>query len=104
MTQNKVIVPRKNPITQVVKDETKVPDIDIKDENLNFFTDKLLRGAYNITVEHHHDKNVNSMLTVTPKYEVFGFSEYHIDKIVIELADIYATLVNRYKFKYQLSF
>ena len=75
-----------------------------KDENLYHFTDKTLKAACNIAVENYHDKNVNSTLTIAPKYEIIGIAEYHIDKIVIELAKIYATLVNQYKFIYQLSF
>ena len=96
MTQNKVIIPRK----QVVK---KV-DIDKNIENRYYFTDKVLKAAYNITVENHHDKNVNSKMTNTPNYGIIGIAEYHIDKIVIEMNNIYATVVNQYKFKYQLSF
>ena len=47
---------------------------------------------------------MNSILTITTNYEIIGLAEYHIDKIVIELANTYATSVNQYKFKYQLSF
>ena len=104
LEQNKVTIPTKKPIKQVVKDEIKVPDIDIKDENLDFFTDKILKSAYNITVENQHDKNVNSVLTITPNYGIIGIAEYHIDKIETELAKIYATLVKQYKLKNQLSF
>ena len=35
ISQNKVIVPKKNPIKRVVKEEIKVVDIDVRDENLN---------------------------------------------------------------------
>ena len=103
LQQNKVTIPTKKPIKQVVKDEIKVPDIDIKDENLYFLFDKILKAAYNITVENHHDKDVNSVLTIIPNYEIIGIADYYIDKIVMELAIIYSRLVNQCKIKYQLS-
>jgi len=34
IAQNKVFIPKKNPINRVVKEEIKVSDIDTKDKNL----------------------------------------------------------------------
>ena len=45
---------------------------------------------------------MNSIITNTPFYEIIGIAEYHIVKIVIEMAKNYATLVNHYKFNYQI--
>ena len=66
MAQSKVIVPQKNPIKRVVKEEIEVPVIDTKDLYLYFLTDKILNAALKITVENHHDKNVYSIITITP--------------------------------------
>ena len=41
ISKNKVFIPRKNPIKRNVK----VLDFDIKDENLYYFTDKILKRA-----------------------------------------------------------
>ena len=100
ISQNEVIIPKKKPIKRNVK----VPDIVTKDKNRYCFTDKILRKAYNIIVENHHVKNVNSKITITPNHEIIGIAEYHFDKKVIEMANIYAKLVNQYKYKSQLSF
>ena len=68
------------------------------------FTDNILNTAYDITVDRHHKKNLNSQITITSKFDNTGIEMYYIDKIFKELSHIYAKFINQYKFKYQLSF
>ena len=67
-------------------------------------TDNILNIAYDITVDRHHKKDLNSQITITSKYDNTGIEMYYIDKIFTELSHINAKFLNQYKFKYQLSF
>ena len=61
--------------------------------------------AYDITVDRHHKKDLNSQITITSKFDkIIGIEMYHINDIFKEMAYIYAKFINQYKFKYQLSF
>ena len=69
------------------------------------FTDNILDTAYDITIDRHHKKDLNSQITITSKFDnLFGIEMYHINDIFKEMAHIYARFINHYKFKYQLSF
>ena len=69
------------------------------------FSDNILDIAYDITVDRHHKKDLNSQITITSKFDnLFGIEMYYIDDIFKEMAHIYAKFINQYKFKYQLSF
>ena len=86
---------------------------DVKETNKNIkrndkieykFTDVILNKIYDITVDRHHKKDLNSQITITSKFDNTGIEMYYIDKIFKEMAHIYAKYINQYKFKYQLSF
>ena len=102
MSQNKVIIPRKNPMKRVVKEVFKVSDTKV--ENQYYFTDRKLKIAYDINIDNHHDKHANSMITITSKFNNIGIDISHINKLMEEISHIYAKLINQYKFKYQLTF
>ena len=69
------------------------------------FSDNILDTAYDITVDRHHRKDLNSQITITSNFDnLFGIEMYHINDIFKEMAHIYARFINQYKFKYQLSF
>ena len=69
------------------------------------FSDNILNIAYDITVDRHNKKDLNSQITITSKFDnLFGIEMYHINDIFKEMAHIYAKYINQYKFKYQLSF
>ena len=68
------------------------------------FTDKILNKIYDITIDRHNKKDLNSQITITSKFDNTGIEMYFIDKIFKEMAHIYAKFINQYKFKYQLSF
>ena len=68
------------------------------------FTDETLDKIYDITIDRHHKKELNSQITITSKFDDTGIEMYFIDKIFKEMAHIYSQFINQYKFKYQLSF
>ena len=49
----------------VLKDDIKVSDTE--DENLDCFTGRILKIAYDINRDIHHDKNAKSVLAITSK-------------------------------------
>ena len=104
LSQCKVLILRKNPMTIVVKEENKVSDKDTKVEIQNCFTDKILKIEYDINIDNHHDKHANSTLTNTSKINKIGIDISHINKLIEEMSHINAGLINQYKFKYQLTF
>ena len=68
------------------------------------FTDETLDKIYDITIDRHHKKELNSQITNTSKFDDTGIEMYFIDKIFKEMTHIYSQFINQYKFKYQLSF
>ena len=68
------------------------------------FTDNNLNIAYDITVDRHDKKDLNSQITIPSKFDNTGIELYYIDKIFKELSHTYAKFINQYKFKCQLSF
>ena len=86
------------------KDDKKVSSIKRNDKIEYKFTDKILNKIYDITIDRHNKKDLNSQITITSKFDNTGIEMYFIDKIFKEMAYIYAKFINQYKFKYQLSF
>ena len=72
--------------------------------NPYYFTDRNLKVGYKIILDSHNLHHTNSNLTVTPTFPKFGIEFRFINKIMEELAVIYARLINQYKFKYQTVF
>ena len=72
--------------------------------NPYYFTDRNLKVAYKINLDSHNFHHTNSKLTITPTFPEFGIEFRFINKIMKELAAIYARLINQYKFKYQTVF
>ena len=68
------------------------------------FTDNILNIAYDITVDRHLKKDLNSQIRITSKFGNTGIEMYYINKLFKEMSHIYAKFINQYKFKYQLSF
>ena len=86
------------------KDDVKVSSIKRNNKIEYKFTDDILNKIYDITIDRHHKKDLNSQITITSKFDYTGIEMYYIDKIFKEMAHIYAKFLNQYKFKYQLSF
>ena len=67
------------------------------------FTDNILGTAYDITIDRHHKKDLNSQITITSKFNNTEIEMYYINEIFKEMAHIFARYVNQYMFKYQFS-
>ena len=102
MSQSNVVCPRKSPIKRHVKEDIKVSDT--KDENLFFFTDRLLKIAFDIKIDNHHDKHANSIISFTSNFNKIGVDIFHNNKIKIEMSKIFAKLMNQNIFKNQSTF
>ena len=72
--------------------------------NPYYFTHRALQVGFKINLDSHHNNHANSKLTIIPNYPEFGIEFRYINKILKELAVIYARLINQYKFKYQTVF
>ena len=60
--------------------------------------------GFKINLDSHHINHLNSKLTITPNHSEFGIEVRYINKIMKELSNIYARLINQYKFGYQTVF
>ena len=72
--------------------------------NPYYFTDRNLKVGIKINLDSHHINHANSKITITRNHLEFGIEFRYINKIMKELAVIYARLINQYKFKYQTVF
>ena len=72
--------------------------------NPYYFTDRNLKVAYKINLDSHNLHHTKSKLAITPNFPEFGIEFRFFNKIVKELAVIYARLINQYKFKHQTVF
>ena len=70
--------------------------------NPYYFTDGILKTAVNNNLDGHHINRRYSKLTNKPKY--LEVENLYVNKIVKEMAKIYARLIDHYKFKYQTVF
>ena len=55
-------------------------------------------------IDNHADKVANSQITITSKISNIGIDINHNIVILKEMVDVYAKLLNQYKFKDQLTF
>ena len=67
--------------------------------NPYYFTDRALQIGFKFNLDSHQINHANSKLTIIPDYPEFGIEVRYINKILKELAIIYARLINQYKFK-----
>ena len=63
-----------------------------------------LKIFFKINLESHNNNQANSILSITPMYRDFGIETRYINKILKEMATIYARLINQYKFIYHILF
>ena len=74
--------------------------IDHRMINPNYITDRNLQIEFEINLDIHH---LNSKLTITPDLE-FGIEVRDINQFIERLSNIYARLINQYKFGYRVVF
>ena len=72
--------------------------------NPYYFIDENLKEGFKINLDSHNLHHTNSKLTIIPNHPEFGKEVRYINKIMKELAVVYARLINQYKFKYQTVF
>ena len=97
-------------LKQIARDNIRLDDKQLNKElakkmiNPYYFTDRNLKVGFKINLDSHNLHHANSKLTISPYYPEFGIEFRYINKILRELAVIYARLINQYKFKYQVVF
>ena len=72
--------------------------------NPNFFIDENLKIGFKINLESHKINHAISLLNIEPNFPDIGIETRYINKILKEMATIYARLINQYKFKYHILF
>ena len=90
------------PLRQLARDNIRLDDRQLKGElarrmiNPYYFTDRALQVAFKINLDSHQINHANSKLTILPNYPEFGIEVRYINKIMKNLAIIYARLINQY--------
>ena len=72
--------------------------------NPYYFSDRNLIVAYKINLDSHHINHLNSKLTITSNFGNTGIEFIFNNKIMREMAIIYARVLYQYKFGYQSVF
>ena len=97
-------------LKQIARDNIKLEDKHIKKElaekmlNPYYFADRALKVGFKINLDNHHINIANSKLTILPNSSGFGIETLYFNKILKEMATVYARLGNQYKFRYQTHF
>ena len=97
-------------LKQLARNNIKLDDKQLNKElakkmiNPYYFTDRNLQVGFKINLDSHHINHLNSKLTIKPNFKEFGIEVRYINQIMKELSNIYARLINQYKFKYQTVF
>ena len=72
--------------------------------NPYYFIDENLKIGFKINLESHNINHANSFLNIEPNFPDIEIETRYINKILKELATIYARLINQHKFKYHTIF
>ena len=75
-----------------------------KMNNPYYFIDENLKIGFKVNLESHNFNHANSLLNIEPNFPDIGIETRYINKILKEMATIYARLINQYKFKYHILF
>ena len=100
-----------NPKTlkQIARETIKLNDKELDKEiakkmiNPCFFDEKSTIG-FEINLERHNINHANSFLNIEPNFPDIGIETRYNNKILEEMATVYARLINQYKFKYHILF
>ena len=101
-----------NPKTlqQLARQNIKINDKELDKEiakkmiNPYYFIDENFKIGFKINLESHNINHANSLLNIEPNFPDIGSETRYINKILKEMATIYARLINQYKFKYHILF
>ena len=69
-----------------------------------YFIDKNLKIGFKINLDSQNINHANSILNITPIHSDFGIETRYINKILKEMATIFARLLNQYNFKKHIFF
>ena len=72
--------------------------------NPYYFIDENLKKGFKINLDSHNVEHANSLLTIEPNFPDIGIETRYVNKILKEMATIYARLINQYKYKYHILF
>ena len=72
--------------------------------NPYYFIDENLKEGFKINLESHIINRANSLLNIEHNFPDIGIETRYINKILKQMATIYARLINQYKFKYHILF
>ena len=91
---------------QNIKMNDKELDKEIAKKMINpcYFIDENLKIGFKINLESHNINHANSLLNIEPKFPDIGIETRYVNKILKEMATIYARLINQYKYKYHMLF
>ena len=72
--------------------------------NAYYFIGKNKRLGFKTNLESHIFNHANSPLNIEPNFPDIGIETRYFNKILKEMATIYARLINQYKYKYHITF
>ena len=72
--------------------------------NPYYFVDQNLRIGFKIDLESHNINHANSLLNIELNFPDIGIETRYVNKMLKEIATIYARLINQYKYKYHIIF
>ena len=72
--------------------------------NPHYFSDENSKIGFKINLESHNINYANSLLKIEPNFTDIRIEKRYIDKLLKEMATIYARLINQYMCKYHILF
>ena len=72
--------------------------------NAFYFIDENFKIGFKNILESHNINHANSLLDIEPNFPEIGIETRYVHIILKEMATIYATLINQFKFKYHIFF
>ena len=106
--ENTAINPKS--LKELARDNIKLTDKELNKEiakkmlNPYYFKDKEFYDFLKINLNSHHINHLNSKITISDITEYISIDIYLINRLVREMATIYAKLIPQFKFKYQCTF
>ena len=99
--------PRARPIPtlkQLARAKVNLSEKELAKHMINpYYFSKRYEPQYDVNLDQHHPKHLNSKITVKPKYDL-PIELLDLNNIFKEMSTIYARLIEQYKFKYQVVF
>ena len=72
--------------------------------NPYYFIDEKLKIGFKIILDSHNINHANCLLTIEPNFPDIGIETRYVNKILKEMATIYAIIINQYNIKYHILF